>query len=371
MRRPSGAPRQHRPDAGQRLALARLRELIDRQLVLGDELGALNTALAEELATLGAPAPETGDPASLPLAQISGLLARLAVAPTESDAIEVMVAAARELMPGTRGAFGLGTEDAEPAVVGVWDGDAHWNRGYGRRSTASPPQQLMQREAPGPRGAALEFPIRGFGLRLGTLRVWPESDAALLGDTLEPRAELLARCAGLVLGGMALQRRLRHYTLRDPLTGLYNPHCLREHLQRELDRAARRKAEVALMLVDVDRFGLYNDRFGHEQGDRMLQAIAALLRERFRRSDVACRLSGERFALIMPETAMADGRARAESLRQSVGDLTSGEARISVSVGVAAYPADGDHPDALVAAADTAIQRARQAGGDQVGDGSP
>jgi len=367
----SEQPHGHRPAAGQRLALARLRELIDRQLAIGEELGTLNQALADELATLGAPTPEDNDPASLPLAQVSGLLARLTVAPTESDAIEVMVSAARELMPGTRGAFGLGTEDAEPAVVGVWDGDTQWNRGYGRRRTASPPQQLMQREAPGPTGAAVEFPIRGFGLRLGTLRVWPEAGAGVLGDTLEQRAELLARCAGLVLGGMALQRRLRHYTLRDPLTGLYNPHYLQEQLRRELDRAARRESGVALMLVDVDRFGLYNDRFGHEQGDRMLQAIATLLRERFRSSDVACRLSGERFALVMPESDAGDARARAESLRAAVSGLTPAETRLSVSVGVAGYPGDGDHPEALVAAADAAIQRARQAGGDQVGNGAP
>lgn len=360
-----------RPDAARRLAVARLRELLERQDALGAELASLTEALAGELSALGSGAAESADPASLPLAQVSALLSRLAVAPTESDAIEVMVSTARELLPGTRGAFGLGSEDAEPAVVGVWDGEAQWNRGYGRHAAASPPQQLARREAAGPTGAALEFPIRGFGLRLGALRVWPESEAGQLGDTLEQRAELLARCAGLVLGGMALQRRLRHYTLRDPLTGLYNPHYLQDHLQREIDRAHRRGLSVALMLVDVDRFGLYNDRFGHEQGDRMLQAIATLLRERFRSADVACRLSGERFALVMPESSAANARQRAEGLRLAVAALGVGDAHLSVSVGVSAYPGDGADPDTLVAVADAAIQQARQAGGDQVGDPEP
>lgn len=372
MSEPTDRGRAGRPGAAQRLALARLRELLERHDALGAELHALNEALGEELNTLGTLAtPESGDPASLPLAQVSGLLSRLAVAPTESDAIEVMVSAARQLLPGTRGAFGLGAEDAEPAVVGVWDGQNQWNRGYGRRGAASPPEQLARREAAGPTGEALEFPIRGFGLRLGALRVWPESESQRLGDTLEQRAELLARCAGLVLGGMALQRRLRHSTLRDPLTGLYNPPYLKEHLERELHRAERRGGQVALVLVDVDRFGLYNDRFGHEQGDRMLQAIASLLRERFRSADVPCRLSGERFALIMPESSAADARQRAEGLRRAVAAMGSGDAALSVSVGVAAYPEHGADTEGLVNAADLAIQQARQAGGDQVGDGAP
>jgi len=350
---------------------ARIRELITRQEDLEDQLAGLTGHLRAEMESLAGRDMDEAGPRNVELDHVLDLLGRLAVAPTEADAVEVIVSAARELLPGTRGALCMtGSNGADMTVVGVWDAEEQWNRPYQHEPGDTPPQRLSNRVAPGPTGPpAMQFPVRGFGLRIGELRVWPEPDPQTIGgEDLEGRGELLARGAGLVLAGMELQQRLRHHTVRDPLTGLFNRRYLLDTLQRELHRSRRGRTPLGLVMLDIDRFGQFNDDQGHECGDRMLRQIAELLQGEFRESDVACRYSGERFALMLPQSDLAATRRRADTLCSRIAGLRAGtDAGITVSGGVSGYPAHGDAADAVIAAAETGITLARQAGGNCIG----
>ncbi|MGD8429519.1 MAG: GGDEF domain-containing protein [Ectothiorhodospiraceae bacterium] len=350
----------------------RLRELLIQQEDLQERLAALTGHLGAEVGALNGTYPdETPAEAELDLEQVLDLLGQLAIAPTEADAVEIIVTAARHLLPGTRGALSLRGEDEGLAVAGVWDSEEQWNRPYqNAEQSASPPARLTQQVTSGPTGEAVTFAVRGFGMRVGELRVWPEDMTAVSPEkaALESRGELLARSAGLVLAGMSLQRRLRHHTVRDPLTGLFNRRYLRDTLVREVHRARRNDTAVGLIVLDIDRFGQFNDRYGHHEGDRMLQALSGLLQGSFRGSDVCCRYSGERFALLLPEADLEGTGLRAEEIRAAIaqtriqrdGNDLDG---ITVSVGYAATPVHADNADDLIAAADSAIYLARQDGG--------
>ena len=282
-----------------------------------------------------------------------------------------MISAARSLLPGTRGALSLTRDDDSTVVVGVWDPSEQWNRPYrdGPRQD-SPPQRLVTRVSSGPVGEAQVFPLRAFGLALGELRVWPETEAARLpAEELYATAALLARTAALSLGGMALQRRLRILSTHDPLTRLFNRSYLLETLERELHRARRLKGPLSVLLLDIDHFSLFNDRLGPEAGDRMLQALAGVLQASFRGSDVCARYSGERFVVVMPDSSVENAQRRAAELRGAIAEIRLPQVPdrgITVSVGVAGFPAHARAGDLLLAAADSALFTARQKGGDSV-----
>jgi diguanylate cyclase (GGDEF)-like protein len=125
------------------------------------------------------------------------------------------------------------------------------------------------------------------------------------------------------------------------------------------------------MMLDLDRFKLFNDNFGHEAGDMLLRALADLLHRRVRGEDVACRYGGEEFALILPEATLEATCARAEELRQAVLDLRpvyqeSVLGGVTVSVGVAVYPEHGPTGDDVVRAADTALYHSKACGRDRI-----
>ncbi len=347
----------------------RLGELLTQQEDLQEQLGGLTAYLRTEVTALGG-SRETAPPRHVDLDHVLDLLGRLAVAPTEADAVDVIVSAARQLLPGTRGALFRGEDEQEPGVsVGVWDPDAQWNRSYQDRPTESPPRRLAGRVAAGPTGQARTYAVRGFGLRVGELRVWPEDDdAALTAEVLDGRAELLARSAGLVLGGMDLQRRLPHNTERDAMTGLFNRRYLLDTLDRELHAARRKRSRLSLVMLDIDRFGQFNDRYGHEAGNHMLERLADLMQRQFRASDVCCRYSGERFALLLPDTGAGDAVQRGNDLVTTIANLDcefghSHLDAVTVSAGGAVFPEHADNAADLIAAAESGIALSRQLGG--------
>lgn len=347
----------------------RLGELLTQQEDLQEQLGGLTEYLRSEVVALGG-SRESAPPRHVDLDHVLDLLGRLAVAPTEADAVDVIVSAARQLLPGTRGALFRGDDEDDPGVsVGVWDPDAQWNRSYQDRPSETPPQRLAGRVSAGPTGQARTYTVRGFGLRIGELRVWPEDgEGALTAEVLDGRAELLARSAGLVLGGMDLQRRLRHNTVRDAMTGLFNRRYLLDTLDRELHAARRRRTRLALLMLDIDRFGQFNDRYGHEAGNHMLERLADRMMRRFRASDVCCRYSGERFALLLPETGAGDAAQRGNELVAAIAalDCEFGDRHldaVTVSAGAAAFPEHADNAADLIAAAESGISLSRQVGG--------
>ena len=164
----------------------------------------------------------------------------------------------------------------------------------------------------------------------------------------------------------ALQAELREQAVRDPVTGLYNRRYLDDSLARELARAERAPSPVAAIMLDIDRFKGINDTFGHKAGDLMLQALADLLREGTRSSDITYRYGGEEFLIVLPQTDLRTAAARADELRRAFEayrlDWAGRSIRATLSAGVSVFPANGRTIDELLRAADTALYAAKAAG---------
>jgi len=172
-----------------------------------------------------------------------------------------------------------------------------------------------------------------------------------------------------------LQRSLMHQQLAaaartDPKTGLLNAAAWQREADAEVARAQRTSSPLALLLVDVDHFKRVNDSHGHLIGDEVLRALATELRQQVRESDVVGRFGGEEFTVLLPRTDDAGAYGIAERLRTSAGRLSvaAADARINVtvSIGVAVLGQHGNDLFELLAAADVALYRAKDAGRDQV-----
>lgn len=171
--------------------------------------------------------------------------------------------------------------------------------------------------------------------------------------------------ATLVLRG----QRLRHTSALDRLTGLHNRGAFDERLAQEASRARRSGRPWTLALLDLDHFKRFNDTHGHAGGDQALRALARVLRGAVRREDLVARYGGEEFALVLPETPCASAIDRLEAIRLAVAGLllpeqASGDApaRITVSIGVAGWPADGVDTREVIARADARLYQAKALG---------
>lgn len=183
--------------------------------------------------------------------------------------------------------------------------------------------------------------------------------------------EAVAKHLALVIANIRLRETLRAQAVLDPLTGLFNRRYLEQAFDRELRRAARKKRPLGLIMLDVDHFKRVNDNFGHDAGDTVLRSLAALLKQRVRAEDITCRYGGEEFLVIVPEAEPELVLARAERLRADMEALTVVHDNIALgtvtlSVGVAAYPANGGTPAELIRAADAALYEAKAAGRNRV-----
>ena len=156
----------------------------------------------------------------------------------------------------------------------------------------------------------------------------------------------------------------------DALTELCNRRHFAELADKEIARAMRHGRPLSLCILDVDLFKPINDRHGHIRGDEVLRQVAAVLRRHARSDDVAARIGGEEFALLLPECTAADAAMLADRLREAVARTMfapGGEAqRITVSIGVAALAPHRDSRQALMAAADAALYRAKSEGRNRV-----
>jgi diguanylate cyclase (GGDEF)-like protein len=181
----------------------------------------------------------------------------------------------------------------------------------------------------------------------------------------------LADQVALALANLKLRVALRDQSIRDPLTGLFNRRYLEESLERELALARRQGHSVAVFMLDVDHFKKFNDSYGHDGGDAVLRALARMLTEMIRASDIACRFGGEEFTAILIGTRLADAVKWAERLMANVRnlELKSGSqplGRITISMGLALCPDHGADLVTLLQAADFALYEAKHAGRDRL-----
>ncbi len=167
-----------------------------------------------------------------------------------------------------------------------------------------------------------------------------------------------------------LQVRLREQAIRDPLTGLFNRRYFTETLQRELARCRREERPLSLALLDLDHFKEINDAFGHEAGDRVLEAFGGFLRERTRDGDVACRYGGEEFVVLLPGAPGQAASARAEEWRGALQRFrvahSGRDLGVTISAGIAEFPTHAGTHDDLIRIADVALYQAKREGRNRV-----
>lgn len=169
----------------------------------------------------------------------------------------------------------------------------------------------------------------------------------------------------------AAHREARAAALRDELTGLYNRRAFFELGERLLVRAKRQRTPVAILMCDLDHFKKINDTYGHEAGDQVLRAIGQLLREKVRDSDIAARIGGEEFALLLPETSVREAMNLADRLLQLLRSLRvehNGQTiRPTASIGLAMkQPQDTHNLEQLLSRADHAMYLSKAAGRDRL-----
>jgi diguanylate cyclase (GGDEF)-like protein/PAS domain S-box-containing protein len=180
-----------------------------------------------------------------------------------------------------------------------------------------------------------------------------------------------ARQIALSFANLRLREALHDQAIRDSLTGLYNRRFMQEALEMELQRAKRNRRPLSILFLDVDHFKRFNDSFGHDAGDKVLRAIADILRSSFRAEDTVCRYGGEEFAILLPEAGVSNAAKRAEKLRTVVRDLKleySGVVlpHVTLSIGIAGFPQHGDQPSELLECADRCLYHAKAMGRDRV-----
>ncbi len=167
-----------------------------------------------------------------------------------------------------------------------------------------------------------------------------------------------------------LQERLKEQAIRDPMTGLFNRRYLDTIVPSELARSERDKTPLALLMIDLDHFKQVNDSYGHQGGDEVLKALAALLLANVRASDVACRYGGEEFLLLLPNMHCDGALERAEQWRLAFAATTVQYAGTSItatlSMGIACYPQDGASIEELTRCADLALYQAKEQGRNRV-----
>jgi len=184
-------------------------------------------------------------------------------------------------------------------------------------------------------------------------------------------AGAIAEHLGMALSSIEMREQLQEQATRDALTGVYNRRYFDQAIESELSRSRRQEEQFALVYFDIDLFKQVNDRYGHDGGDYVLRAIAMLVSSIIRTEDSLCRIGGEEFVLLLPETGTESAREMAERVRQSIAnqELRFGSVNlesVTISAGLAVFPRDGGDADSLIKVADSALYEAKHAGRNQV-----
>lgn len=182
--------------------------------------------------------------------------------------------------------------------------------------------------------------------------------------------QALLELAAAAIAGHELRQKLESESIHDGLTGLFNRHFMEVCLESELRRAARHHSSVAVFMIDADHFKNFNDTFGHQAGDYVLRNMSDVFRACIRAEDIACRYGGEEFVIILsdiPDIPRLSLFERAEAIRETVSRLSlrfnnQPLGRVTVSIGVAVFPEDGETVEQLLRASDENLYRAKHAG---------
>ena len=324
------------------------------------------------------------------MAQIAELNELLQSARTEAEAHEVIRAVGARLFAGGSGGLSIAGAHGELVRTGEWGTPSWVPTRYGRDECWAIRRGGPHLQAPEHGVRCSHSPEAGCGMLLCTplyvegqlLGVLHVADAgggsdglpagtSLLDDALRQRVEIFGEVIKLGLSNLRLRDTLRDQALRDALTGLPNRRLFDETLPRELARSARSGQALTVAIVDVDHFKHFNDRYGHDVGDRVLQSVAATLLRGIRSGDLACRYGGDEFLCLLVGSTAAEALARFTQLLSQarvddelgVGALPE---RVSFTIGLACAPEAGCDAAQLLRAADAALYAAKARGGDAI-----
>jgi diguanylate cyclase (GGDEF)-like protein len=304
------------------------------------------------------------------------MMHRVQACRNQGELTDVVVRFAPQIFPGLAGGLYILNEGNTALTrAGAWLDPDHsaatfpaaacWGlrRGRSHHSGVNGSDVPCQHVDP-PGVAALCVPLTAQGDMIGLLYL-EEREAETLGPA-GPRLylELIAENLGLAIANLQLQEKLTTLAVSDPLTGLFNRRFLDETLRRHA--RDNRDEPLACLMIDIDHFKRFNDQFGHDAGDLVMQFVGQTLRETCGPSGNAFRFGGEEFTALLPSFGEAEGVALADTLRERIGSVALSHAgqilgAVSVSVGVAASPAGGSI-ESLVTRADAALLEAKAEG---------
>jgi diguanylate cyclase (GGDEF)-like protein len=229
------------------------------------------------------------------------------------------------------------------------------------------PAELVTNDGPtGLIHSGLAVPIPAEGGSIGFIAVFSRSRSHSWSDDEVRELEELALRAGPAIENAKRFREARQLADLDALTGLHNRRYFHETLSREVARAQRYGRRLALIVLDLDDFKAINDRIGHLSGDAVIAESAERVRDVVRSADIACRVGGDEFAVIMPESTLADADQLYRRLQGAVSARPVGQAgRLSFSAGMAELQPDDD-PTSFFERSDEALYRAKERGKGQV-----
>lgn len=242
-----------------------------------------------------------------------------------------------------------------------------------------PGSEILCRHIAQPSAAmpSLCVPLVAQGQMLGLLHlqllknISDTSQNEMSDDPCLALAVAVAEDLSLAHANMRLRESLREQSTRDSLTGLFNRRFVDEFLVRELARAERKARQLSMIALDIDHFKRINDSFGHGAGDTVLQNISAILLAHVRETDVASRVGGEEFLLLLTESPLPLAAKRAEDIRTAICEMSlkyknKDLGRITASFGAVVFPDHGRTAETLIRAADKALYDAKHAGRNQV-----
>jgi diguanylate cyclase (GGDEF)-like protein/PAS domain S-box-containing protein len=316
--------------------------------------------------------------------EVLSRMAELLQACTErTEAYTIVRETGAQLFPDSSGSLFIYRESRDALTqVSSWGGrqspailapDECWALRLGTPHFVTPDGTVRCRHAHEDVTSYVCMPLQGQGQALGLFHIAVEVDpkARRPERVVERRLRAIADRVGPALANLKLRDALREMALRDGVTGLYNRRYLEDAMNRELHRAARNREPVSVLMIDIDHFKRFNDKYGHDAGDLVLSAVARTIGENTRASDIACRYGGEELAIVLADADLQNAHERAEHIRGAIRQLSlnrRGQTLPSptASIGIAAYPGDGTSPADLLKAADRALYRAKQEGRDRV-----
>lgn len=180
---------------------------------------------------------------------------------------------------------------------------------------------------------------------------------------------MFANQAGLAIENSQLYEQTLIRSHSDSLTGLLNHGYFQYRLQEEINSAKETNKPLSIIMADLDNFKMYNDTLGHQEGDQILKQIASILNSAVQNQGYACRYGGEEFAILLPQTNKTESYIIAENIRKQIEEYnfphknnTNVKQQLTISIGIASFPQDGDSKESLISYVDKALYNAKYKG---------